>query len=171
MRSVPAIWCPCHHGRRLREVATEKPLTPFDDGTLRIDFVHQKITIDRKPVSLKPAEHRLLAPLALRRGEIFTLEKLTELFASDSRVAPRGSGACLDVSPDKAGPEGGRRADSDGARFRPRLPRPNLGAKLNERFRQLFFDLWETLESVCVSSPNVPRDAPSPGVWRHQGFI
>jgi two-component system phosphate regulon response regulator PhoB len=75
----------CDHSGRLKEVATEKPLTPFDDGTLRIDFVQQKVTIDRRHVNLKPPEYRLLTALALRRSEIFTPEKLMELFADDSR--------------------------------------------------------------------------------------
>jgi hypothetical protein len=42
---------PCDHSGRLEEVATEEP---FDDSTLRIDFVQQKVTIDRTPVNLKP---------------------------------------------------------------------------------------------------------------------
>jgi len=39
---------------------------------------------------LKPPEYRLLTALALRRGEIFTPEKLMELFAGDSRFTPEG---------------------------------------------------------------------------------
>jgi DNA-binding response OmpR family regulator len=66
-------------------VAIEKPLTPFNDGTLRIDFVQQKVTIDQRTINLKPPEYRLLTEFALRRGEIFTPEKLMELFAGDSR--------------------------------------------------------------------------------------
>jgi two-component system copper resistance phosphate regulon response regulator CusR len=72
------------------EVVSEEPLTSFDDGTLRIDFVQQKVTIDRTPVNLKPPEFRLLTALALRRGEIFTPEKLMELFADDSKFTPEG---------------------------------------------------------------------------------
>ena len=68
-------------------MATEEP---FDDGTLRIDFVQQKVTIDRTLVNLKPPEFRLLTALVLRRGEIFTPEKLMELFAGDSRFTPEG---------------------------------------------------------------------------------
>ena len=83
-------WAPCGHSGRLREVATEKPLTPLEDGTLRIDFVQQKVTIDRRPVNLKPSEYRLLTALALRRGEIFTPEKLMELFTGDSRFTHEG---------------------------------------------------------------------------------
>jgi two-component system, OmpR family, copper resistance phosphate regulon response regulator CusR len=69
-------------------VATEEPLTPFDDGTLRIDFVEQKVTIDHTPLNLKPPEFRLLSVLAVRRGEIVTPEKLMEVFAGDSRFTP-----------------------------------------------------------------------------------
>jgi DNA-binding response OmpR family regulator len=39
---------------------------------------------------LKPPEYRLLTALVLRRGEMFTPEKLTGLFAGDSRFTPEG---------------------------------------------------------------------------------
>jgi DNA-binding response OmpR family regulator len=70
-------------------MATEEPLTSFDDGTLHIDFVQQEVMIDREPVNLKPPEYRLLATLALRRGEVFTPEKLMELFGADSSLTPQ----------------------------------------------------------------------------------
>ena len=69
-------------------MATEEPLTVFDDGTFHIGFVQEKVTIDREPVNLKPPEYRLLATLALHRGEVFTPEKLMELFAGDPDSTP-----------------------------------------------------------------------------------
>ena len=61
-------------------MATEEPLTSFDDGTLHIDFVQQEVTVDGEPVDLKPPEYRLLVTLALHQGEVFTPEMLIELF-------------------------------------------------------------------------------------------
>src|SRR5271168_1892193 len=40
---------PCDHSGRLKEVNTEKPFTPFDDGTLRIDFVQRKSRLTEGP--------------------------------------------------------------------------------------------------------------------------
>lgn len=86
-------------------------MTAFDDGTLHIDFVQQEVTIDREPVSLKPPEYRLLATLALHQGEVFTAERLMQLFGGVFQLLSPNSGVYLDVPPDKAGPEDGRRAD------------------------------------------------------------
>ena len=69
-------------------MATEEPLTSLDDGALHIDFVQQEVTIDREPVNLKPPEYRMLATLALHPGEVFTPEKLMELFGGDSNFTP-----------------------------------------------------------------------------------
>jgi DNA-binding response OmpR family regulator len=65
-------------------MATEQPMTSFDDGTLHIDFVRQQVTIHGHPVNLKPPEYRLLTTMVLHQGEVFSPDRLTELFGADS---------------------------------------------------------------------------------------
>jgi DNA-binding response OmpR family regulator len=57
-------------------MATEQPLTSFDDGTLQIDFVQQLVTIHGEPVNLKPPEYRLLTTMVLHQGEAFSPDRL-----------------------------------------------------------------------------------------------
>jgi hypothetical protein len=49
-------------------VATDEPLTAFDDGTLQIDFVQQEVTIDRESVNLKPPD--LTAHRSIELGHV-----------------------------------------------------------------------------------------------------
>ena len=64
-------------------MATERPLTSFDDGALRIDFVQRQVTIHGQPVNLKPPEYRLLTTMVLHQGEVFSPDRLMDLFGAD----------------------------------------------------------------------------------------
>ena len=76
-------------------MATEDPLTAFDDCTLHIDFAQQEVTIAGKPVNLKPPEYRLLTTLVLHQGELFSPDRLMEVFGGDSspRLAAAQTGS------------------------------------------------------------------------------
>jgi DNA-binding response OmpR family regulator len=65
-------------------MATEQPSTFFDDGTLQINFVQQQVTIHGQPVNLKPPEYRLLTTMVLHQGDVFSHDRLMELFGADS---------------------------------------------------------------------------------------
>jgi DNA-binding response OmpR family regulator len=69
-------------------VATEETLTAFDDGVIYVDFIQQEVMIDRQRVNLKPPEYRMLTALVLRQGEVFTPEKLMDLFRGEPTFTP-----------------------------------------------------------------------------------
>jgi len=50
--------------------------TTFDDGTLHINFVQRKVTIDGMLVDLTPIEYRLLAALAHNKGQVLSSREL-----------------------------------------------------------------------------------------------
>ena len=73
--------------RRRRGVAPPAANPSFDDGRLRIDFLHQQTYLDGEPVALTPTEYRLLGALVRNAGRIMSPEQLIEL-AWDGRSDP-----------------------------------------------------------------------------------
>ena len=51
----------------------------FDDGRVRIDFVHQQAYLDGRSVALTPTEYRLLGALVRHAGRILSPDQLIEM--------------------------------------------------------------------------------------------
>ena len=74
---------------RRRQVTTAPPNTAFDDGRIRLDFLHQEVTLNGEPVLLTPTEYRLLSALVRHAGQILSADQLIELAWDDpSGLAP-----------------------------------------------------------------------------------
>ena len=73
--------------RRRRVAAAPTASSAFDDGRLRIDFLHQQTYLDGAPVSLTPTEYRLLGALVRHAGRTLSAEQLIEL-AWDEHAEP-----------------------------------------------------------------------------------
>jgi DNA-binding response OmpR family regulator len=73
--------------RRRRGAAAPSALPAFDDGRLRLDFVHQETYLDGEPVALTPTEYRLLGALVRHAGRTLSADQLIEL-AWDGRSDP-----------------------------------------------------------------------------------
>jgi len=50
----------------------------YDDGRLRVDFDHQEVQVDGRPIPLTPTEYRLLAALAEEAGTVVPNDRLLE---------------------------------------------------------------------------------------------
>jgi DNA-binding response OmpR family regulator len=74
---------------RRRQVAGSSPRAVFDDGVVRVDFVHQQVLLDGQAVVLTPTEYRLLAAMVRHAGQILSADQLIELAWDDpSGLAP-----------------------------------------------------------------------------------
>lgn len=74
---------------RRRRVSTAPMQTSFDDGRVRIDFLHQQAYLHGQPVLLTPTEYRLLSALVRHAGQILSADQLIELAWDDpSGLAP-----------------------------------------------------------------------------------
>ncbi|HEX3947631.1 MAG TPA: response regulator transcription factor [Acidimicrobiales bacterium] len=74
---------------RRRQVTTSPTSTAFDDGRIRLDFVHQQVTLNGEPILLTPTEYRLLSALVRHSGQILSADQLIELAWDDpSGLAP-----------------------------------------------------------------------------------
>jgi DNA-binding response OmpR family regulator len=66
-----------------RQVARSQPVTSFEDMQVRVDFVHQAVTIAGAAVVLTPTEYRLLATLVRHQGQVLSPDQLIELAWDD----------------------------------------------------------------------------------------
>src|SRR5487761_2729950 len=74
---------------RRRQMAGSSPRAVFDDGAVRVDFVHQEVTLQGEAVVLTPTEYRLLAAMVRHSGQILSPDQLIELAWDDpSGLAP-----------------------------------------------------------------------------------
>ena len=74
---------------RRRQMAGSSPRAVFDDGVIRVDFVHQEVSLSGEVVVLTPTEYRLLAAMVRHSGQILSPDQLIELAWDDpSGLAP-----------------------------------------------------------------------------------
>jgi DNA-binding response OmpR family regulator len=74
---------------RRRQVAGSTPRAVFDDGVIRVDFVHQEVSLQGETMVLTPTEYRLLAAMVRHPGQILSADQLIELAWDDpSGLAP-----------------------------------------------------------------------------------
>ncbi len=74
---------------RRRHVANAGTPAVFDDSQVRVDFTHQEVTLDGRPVVLTPTEYRLLTALVRHPGQVLSADQLIELAWDDpSGLAP-----------------------------------------------------------------------------------
>ena len=66
-----------------RQVARSQPITSFEDMQVKVDFVHQSVTIAGAAVVLTPTEYRLLATLVRHQGQVLSPDQLIELAWDD----------------------------------------------------------------------------------------
>jgi DNA-binding response OmpR family regulator len=66
-----------------RHVSRGQPVTSFEDFEVRVDFVHQSVTVDGESVVLTPTEYRLLATLVRHQGQVLSPDQLIELAWDD----------------------------------------------------------------------------------------
>ncbi|MGH9082795.1 MAG: response regulator transcription factor [Acidimicrobiales bacterium] len=64
---------------RRRRVTAPVAQTSFDDGRVRMDFLHQQAYLNGDPVLLTPTEYRLLSALVRHAGQILSADQLVEL--------------------------------------------------------------------------------------------
>ena len=132
-----------------RQVARSEPVTSFEDMQVRVDFVHQAVTIAGAAVVLTPTEYRLLATLVRHQGQVLSSDQLIELAWDDpSGLAPsRVKYAILRLRRKLGWAEQEDAPDRDGAGVR--LPLPNPG-EVN-------------VSAAMRSSPILTRDVAGPG--------
>src|SRR6202789_2343549 len=68
---------------RVELLARLQPITSFEDLQVRVDFVHQAVTIEGVAVVLTPTEYRLLATLVRHQGQVLSPDQLIELAWDD----------------------------------------------------------------------------------------
>jgi DNA-binding response OmpR family regulator len=68
---------------RRRRVSGPPAQPMFDDGRIRVDFVHQQAYLDAEPLTLTPTEYRLLGALVRHSGRILSPNQLIELAWDD----------------------------------------------------------------------------------------
>ncbi|HLG68535.1 MAG TPA: response regulator transcription factor [Acidimicrobiales bacterium] len=68
---------------RRRQAVTASPQPAFDDGRVRVDFVHQEVVVEGEAVLLTPTEYRLLAALVRHVGQVLSADQLIELAWDD----------------------------------------------------------------------------------------
>ncbi len=74
---------------RRRQMAGSSPRAVFDDGVIRVDLVHQEVSLQGEAVVLTPTEYRLLAAMVRHSGQILSADQLIELAWDDpSGLAP-----------------------------------------------------------------------------------
>lgn len=64
--------------RRTR-VASDKPLSPYEDGFLKIDFEQRRVVAAGNILSLTPLEYRLLTTFVRHRDQVLERDQLLEL--------------------------------------------------------------------------------------------
>jgi DNA-binding response OmpR family regulator len=55
------------------------PTTDFDDGTLTLDFTHEKVTFEGQSVELSSTGYGLLVALVRHKGQVLSSRELCEL--------------------------------------------------------------------------------------------
>ena len=68
---------------RRRRVTTSAVQTTYDDGRVKMDFLHQQAYLNGKPVLLTPTEYRLLSALVRHANQILSADQLIELAWDD----------------------------------------------------------------------------------------
>src|SRR5487761_1243581 len=71
------------HAIRRRRVTTPPVQATFDDGRIKIDFLHQQAYLHDDPVPLTPTEYRLLCAFVRHAGQILSADQLIELAWDD----------------------------------------------------------------------------------------
>ena len=67
----------------------DRPLRPYRDDVLTVDFVHAEATVRDEPIALTPREFRLLAAFVGHAGRTLSAEQLLDLAWDDPTGDPR----------------------------------------------------------------------------------